>query len=67
MSYSLLQLNFHHRVKAYSTWQSAQTGLAKKRENEVKLQTAGKIEKLSQAKAEIEEVRQSDVYNYYTW
>jgi hypothetical protein len=30
--------------------------LAKKRENEVKLQTAGKPEKLAQAKVEIEEV-----------
>lgn len=43
-------------MKAYNTWQSAQTTLAKKRENEVKLQTAGKPEKLAQAKNEIEEV-----------
>ena len=44
-------------MKAYNNWQSAQTTLAKKRENEVKLQTAGKPEKLAQAKSEIEEVR----------
>lgn len=47
--------NFQLRVKAYNIWQSAQTTLAKKRENEVKLQTAAKPEKLAQAKIEIEE------------
>lgn len=45
-------------MKAYNVWQGAQSTLAKKREAEVKLETAGKIEKLPQAKAEIEEVKE---------
>ena len=55
------QGTFQLRVKAYNNWQAAQTTLAKKHENEVKLQTAGKPEKLAQAKTEIEEV--SHFYN----
>lgn len=56
LTYLALQTTFQLRVKAYNSWQSAQTTLAKKRENEVKLQTAGKPEKIAQAKAEIEDV-----------
>lgn len=44
------------RVRAYSAWQGAQQTLSKKREHEQKLTSAGKIEKLQVAKAEIEEV-----------
>lgn len=58
------QGTFQLRVKAYNNWQSAQTALAKKRENEVKLQTAGKPEKLAQAKVDIEEVSFSNAYVY---
>lgn len=47
--------SFSSRVKLYSTWQSAQSTLAKKRESEVKLQAGGKPEKLAQIKQEIED------------
>ena len=44
------------RVRAYSTWQSSQQSLSKKREQEQKLTAAGKMEKLEVIKAEIMEV-----------
>ena len=44
------------RVRAYTTWQSSQQSLSKKREQEQKLTAAGKMEKLQVVKAEILEV-----------
>lgn len=44
------------RVRAYSSWQSAQQTLSKKREQEQKLTAAGKLDKLPAVQAEIVEV-----------
>jgi sorting nexin-1/2 len=44
---------FGMRVRAYTTWQSSQQSLSKKREQEQKLTAAGKMEKLQVVKAEI--------------
>lgn len=43
-------------MKAYSNWQNAQQTLTKKREALVKLELAGKNEKLPQAQDEVKEV-----------
>ena len=53
---NILQAAFAMRVKLYSTWQSAQNTLAKKREVEQKLQAGGKPEKMQQVQQEIQEV-----------
>lgn len=44
---------FREREKAFHNWQHAQTTLAKKREQEAKLKTTGKTEKLPQVQQEI--------------
>ncbi|KAK3731460.1 hypothetical protein QZH41_013655 [Actinostola sp. cb2023] len=49
---------FHERVKAYSNWQNAQQTLTKKREALVKVELAGKNEKLPQAQDEVKEWEQ---------
>lgn len=56
---------FHERVRAYSTWQSAQQTLTKKREALVKIELAGKNEKLPQAQDEVKEVRK--YFGHYSW
>ena len=53
----MLQSCFHERVKSYSSWQHAQQTLTKKREALVKLELAGKNERLPQAQEEVKEVR----------
>ena len=47
---------FHNRVKVYQTWQNAQQTLAKKRENKLKFEMAGKADKIHLADEEIAEV-----------
>lgn len=54
----LLQATFHQRIKVYQNWQSAQATLTKKREALVKLELAGKQEKIPPAQEEVKEVRQ---------
>ncbi|XP_031561545.1 sorting nexin-2-like [Actinia tenebrosa] len=49
---------FHERVRSYSNWQSAQQTLTKKREALVKIELAGKNEKLPQAQEEVKEWEQ---------
>ena len=44
------------RVKLFTTWQSAQATLAKKRETEIKVQAGGKPDKIAQIKQEIKDV-----------
>ncbi|XP_070543510.1 sorting nexin-2-like [Ptychodera flava] len=46
---------FREREKAYHKWQDAQVNLTKKREQEVKFQSAGKPDKVAQVKQEIKE------------
>ena len=52
----ILQAAFDMRVRAYHNWQTSQQTLSKKREQEQKLTAAGKMEKVSAVKLEIEEV-----------
>lgn len=47
---------FHERIKTYKLWKDAEATLGKKRENKAKLEMQNKTDKISQAKAEIEEV-----------
>jgi len=49
---------FHTRIKLFRAWQEAQATLAKKRELKVKLELAGKTEKLGAADAEIRDAMQ---------
>jgi len=46
---------FHQRYKVYQNWQSAQATLTKKREALVKLELAGKQEKIAPAQEEVKE------------
>ncbi|XP_076339012.1 sorting nexin-2-like [Tachypleus tridentatus] len=46
---------FHQRVKVYQTWQHAQQMLTKKREQKAKLELAGKMDKVAQAREEVTE------------
>eukprot|EP00795_Rhopilema_esculentum_P006374 gene6374-11810_t len=46
---------FHQRMKVYQNWQSAQATLTKKREILVKLELAGKQEKIPAAQEEVKE------------
>lgn len=48
---------FHERVKAFQNWEYAQMQLTKKRENQAKLELAGRNEKLDWAEKEVEDVR----------
>lgn len=50
------QAIFHQRYKVYQNWQSAQATLTKKREALVKLELAGKQEKIPPAQEEVKEV-----------
>ncbi|XP_033107432.1 sorting nexin-2-like [Anneissia japonica] len=50
-----VKLTFREREKCFHVWQNAQAMLAKKRETEAKLQSAGKPDKLAQVKSEIKE------------
>ena len=63
----MLQACFHERVKAYSTWQNAQQTLTKKREALVKIELAGKNEKLPQAQDEVKEVSEYLVQSQYNF
>ncbi|RWS27615.1 Sorting nexin-2-like protein [Leptotrombidium deliense] len=44
---------FHQRVKVYQTWQHAQQTLMKKRDQKVKLELAGRQDKISQINEEV--------------
>lgn len=46
---------FREREKIYHSWQTAQSNLSKKREQEVKFQAAGKQDKVAQVQDEIKE------------
>ncbi|RWS17212.1 Sorting nexin-2-like protein [Dinothrombium tinctorium] len=46
---------FHQRVKVFQTWQHSQQMLVKKREQKVKLELAGKTDKIPQANEEVVE------------
>ena len=47
---------FHERVKTFQTWQHAQVMLGKKRENKAKAEMTGRLDKVSQAQEEVQEV-----------
>ena len=47
---------FHERVKVYQHWQHSQMMLTKKREQKVRLECAGRTDKLEQATNEVIEV-----------
>lgn len=52
---------FREREKTFHNWQTAQTNLAKKREQEAKLKSTGKTEKLPQVEQEIKDVSSSSI------
>lgn len=54
---------FHNRVKVFQTWQNAQQTLAKKKENKLKYEIAGKTDKIHQATEEIAEVNMIFIFN----
>ncbi|BFY97232.1 hypothetical protein BsWGS_00271 [Bradybaena similaris] len=49
---------FHERIKIYKMWKDAEATLGKKRENKTKLEMQNKMDKISQAQAEITEWEQ---------
>ncbi|KAH9520421.1 Sorting nexin-1 [Bulinus truncatus] len=49
---------FHERIKTYKLWKDAESTLAKKRDNKVKLEMQNKLDKITQAQAEITEWEQ---------
>ena len=58
----IFQAAFNQRIKTWHNWQSAQTTLTKKREVLVKLELAGKAEKIGAAQEEVKEVRSLLLY-----
>jgi sorting nexin-1/2 len=53
--YLFLQICFQQRVHAFKHWQSAESTLQKKRENEAKVKAVNKTEKIPQAEQEVKE------------
>ncbi|CAG5124383.1 unnamed protein product [Candidula unifasciata] len=49
---------FYERIKTYKTWKDAEATLGKKRDNKAKLEAQNKMDKISQAQAEITEWEQ---------
>ncbi|KAK0054054.1 sorting nexin-2-like isoform X1 [Biomphalaria pfeifferi] len=49
---------FHERIKTYKVWKDAESTLAKKRDAKVKLEMQNKLDKITQAQAEITEWEQ---------
>ncbi|BFZ01905.1 hypothetical protein BsWGS_04944 [Bradybaena similaris] len=49
---------FYERIKTYKTWKDTETTLSKKRDNKAKLEAQNKMDKISQAQAEVTEWEQ---------